>query len=97
MASGMEMMLKSFGVDPKKLVEDFTLMKEGVINTLKEISERNARIETYMRILGERQELIWKAMNQPAPLPMLPNTQPAAPQPQPAQPMQQLQNPQQPH
>lgn len=102
MATGMEMLMKSMGIDPQKITSDFTNLKDGVLKTLADIDARMTRMET-------RLEEIWKA-NQLAlsrssqiqlvpqqPQPSLqhqpqsePNTQPTAqPQPQP-QPQHQL-------
>lgn len=43
---GMQMMLKSMGIDTDKIVADFTQLKDGVIKTLTGIDERLARLET---------------------------------------------------
>ena len=45
MASGIEMMLKSMGVDTGKIVGDFTALKDNVVKTLVAIDQRMADIE----------------------------------------------------
>lgn len=56
MASGIEMMLKSFGFDPKKLIDDFEQLKQVTTDTLTRIDQR-------LEAIQKRQEEIWQ-MNQ---------------------------------
>jgi hypothetical protein len=67
MASGMEMMLKSLGVDPKKIIQDFEALRTGVTKTLAELNERLTAIEkTEAELLaGQREIILW--MNQQPP------------------------------
>lgn len=91
MANGMAMMLKSFGVDPEKIVNDFTQLKDGVQNTLKYIDGRLDAIEKTQRHIAEQQnELLilmrevtaWKRQQQ-HPLVLNPQAPPpTAPPPQ---------------
>lgn len=59
--NGMEMMLKSFGLDPKKLIADFEQLKALTTGTLAKIDERLADIQARQIRMEERQEEIWKA------------------------------------
>lgn len=82
MASGIEMWLKSAGIDIEKIQADFSALKDGVVNTLKEIDVRLTRIEQSQ----QRMEDLWQTtiqQSQPQP-PKLPQPQPAEP-PQPQQ------------
>jgi hypothetical protein len=54
MANGMEMMLKSFGVDPAKIKAEFETMRTGVTTTLKNIDERLALIEARQKNIYEQ-------------------------------------------
>lgn len=45
MASGMEMLLKSFGLDPQKLVADFGGQLKLLNDTVKDVQARLERIE----------------------------------------------------
>jgi phage-related minor tail protein len=75
MATGLEMMLKSMGIDVGKAITDFEELKKGVTNTLTSIDTRLASIE-------KRQEEIWqKLQQQTQPLPVhLVQAQPNQPQ-----------------
>jgi hypothetical protein len=43
--SGLEMLLGQIGIDPRKIMEDFVALKDGVIGTLKSLDGRMAVIE----------------------------------------------------
>lgn len=58
--SGAEMLLKSVGIDPKKIMEDFTTLKDGVLKTLE-------KIEGELKLVRERQDQIWERMNNEQP------------------------------
>lgn len=68
MPTGIEMLLKSAGLDITKVMADFTTLKDGVIQTLKSIEGKLENIE-------KRQEEIWTKLQQQ------PNMQPPAQQP----------------
>lgn len=59
MVTGMAMMLKSFGVDPEKIVQDFTNLKDGVTKTLQYIEQRLDAIEkTQSKVIEQNNELL---------------------------------------
>lgn len=79
---GMEMVMKQLGIDPKKIMEDFSELKSGVTATLETINARLQRIE----------ENQWKVQNgqpitPPSPSPSQPmqSTPQATPQENPSQ------------
>lgn len=79
---GMEMVMKQLGIDPKKIMEDFSELKSGVTATLETINARLQRIE----------ENQWKVQNgqlitPPLPSPSQPmqSTPQATPQENPSQ------------
>ena len=59
--NGMEMLLKQLGIDPGKIVADFTSLKDGVTETLKAIDARLTRMEI------QQQEIRQWQMNQSQP------------------------------
>lgn len=77
MSLGIKMMLESAGLDLDKIQNDFTTLKDAVINKLTEIDRKLAAIE-------ERQ-ILWQKTNQlqlPQPQVPLPAVQNPQPQPQ---------------
>jgi hypothetical protein len=69
---GMQMMLKSFGIDPEKIKGEFLAFQEGVKKTLAHIDgkltnieKQNAEILAGQSRIEKRQEEIWQ-MNQTA-------------------------------
>lgn len=65
--NGMEMMLKSMGIDPAKIMADFTSLSEGVkkelsgIRThLENIEKQNIEILTRVKAVEERGEKAWQ-------------------------------------
>jgi hypothetical protein len=58
MAGGMEMMMKSFGIDPKKIMDDFTSLKDGVTKLLHGIDLKLAEVERVQKSLAESQARI---------------------------------------
>jgi hypothetical protein len=87
MPSGLEMMLRSFGIDPQQIVNDvkgqIEQVKIGVTNTLAEINGRLIAIEeTQARIEIMLQEVTaWKRQQKSAEMLALnqPQQQPTAP------------------
>lgn len=90
--NGMEMMLKSMGVDPGKIMQDFTNLKEGVTKELKEIREHLSTIakqnteilEGNKRIEGNQVRAWQKILEveaQQQPLQTVQQQQPSAPVP----------------
>ncbi len=53
--SGIEMMLKAAGIDPQKIVADFTTLKDAVIQTLAEVNETNKKIFSAIDRMEQRQ------------------------------------------
>jgi CRISPR/Cas system-associated exonuclease Cas4 (RecB family) len=43
--TGIEMLMKQMGIDPKKMIADFELLKENIVGKLKSIDDTMARIE----------------------------------------------------
>jgi len=90
MASGIEMMLKSAGIDVEKITADFTTLKDGVIDTLKSVDAKLQRIEE------RQQEILWqiqKAQSQPLIVQQPPNQPLVSLQANPLQPQNPLQPP----
>lgn len=86
---GMEMMLKSIGVDPKKIIADFEALRTGVTKTLDQLNERLTAIEKTQNEIREAITLWMKkqpepnqVQSQPQPLPVQqqpPNPSPSSP------------------
>lgn len=53
--SGPAMMLKSFGIDPEKIMGDFVALKVGVEKILAEIDAKLSRVEVSQRVIQEHQ------------------------------------------
>lgn len=89
--SGIAMMLKQFGIDPDKLIVEFTEFKNAVAKTLsdieakhtatlKAVSELQAIAETNQKMLMEVVQ--WKRVNNPTVVlnqPLPPHTPPPPP------------------
>lgn len=73
---GIGMMLKALGVDAEKIISDFEALKDGTLNTLKEINERLGRIEAGQKQLEE----MWKQSQQQTQRPQLAAQVPQQPQ-----------------
>jgi predicted KAP-like P-loop ATPase len=65
---GIQMMLKSMGIDPEKMKADFTAMKEGVTKTLGEINTSLARIEKRQELLLNRTESLTELLKETQPV-----------------------------
>ncbi|SRR5258708_933822 len=70
--NGMEMMMKSFGIDPARIMKDFADLKDGVIKSLgsidtqlKAIAQAQITICNHIEAIEKRQEELWQ-MNQRA-------------------------------
>lgn len=76
MPTGIEMLLKSAGLDLNKVMADFTSLKDGVIQTLKSIEGKLENIE-------KRQEEIWTKLQQQPNMQPQPQAQPPTQNPPP--------------
>lgn len=83
MATGIEMMLKGAGINIKKITEDFTALKDGVLETLKRIDAKLERIEK-----TQEEIIAWQTQqsNKPQPQPLQVQPQPAPLMTRPANP-----------
>jgi hypothetical protein len=81
MASGIEMMMKSLGIDPGKIMADFLALKDGVIKELQGINSKIERIEKSQEDFRQwlRKELEQERTTQQQPQAV---QQPQKPQPQ---------------
>lgn len=91
MASGIEMMFKSFGIDTSKVMSEFEAFRTGATNTLRNIDQRLARLETILELNTKLLEEItaWKRIQTHQSLlthPLQPQSPQPQPNPQPSQP-----------
>lgn len=54
MVTGIEMLMKATGVDPKAIVADFTQLKDGVLKTLDDLDKRIGNIEKTQATIVEK-------------------------------------------
>lgn len=64
MSKGMDLMMKSFGVDPSKIISDFTALKDGVIKTLTQLDERMTLIQVAEARIEQRQTELLNRMEE---------------------------------
>ena len=87
--NGMEMMLKSMGIDPAKIMSDFNNLKNGVTQELQAIAKhletiekQNVEILEGQKRIEERQARAWKKLEEAeAQAQTAPQPQPTAPVP----------------
>lgn len=75
MATGVEMLLKSMGLDPAKLTQDFDALKGAVIQSLTNINQRLERMDKRQEELCQKMEAALRMSSQ-VQLVQQPQTQP---------------------